>query len=74
MTDVQVSYTNRHNVRVALKGARLARAAHGGNGITTKYPVIRHMLNLETVDTDEGTHDSHTLPVGRSLTGLGARE
>ena len=46
------------------KGARLARELLGGNGITTEYPVIRHMLNLETVDTYEGTHDIHTMIVG----------
>jgi len=57
-----------------LNGARLAREILGGNGITTEYPVIRHMLNLETVDTYEGTHDIHTLIVGRALTGLGALE
>ena len=74
MNFAQVSYAKRNNVRVALHGARLARELHGGNGITTEYPVIRHMLNLETVDTYEGTHDIHTLIVGRHLTGLGALE
>ncbi len=74
MNYAQVSYAKRNNVRVALSGARLARELHGGNGITTEYPVIRHMLNLETVDTYEGTHDIHTLIVGRHLTGLGALE
>ncbi len=74
MNFAQVSYAKRNNVRVALQGARLAREMHGGNGITTEYPVIRHMLNLETVDTYEGTHDIHTLIVGRHLTGLGALE
>lgn len=74
MNFAQVSYAKRNNVRVALQGARLARELHGGNGITTEYPVIRHMLNLETVDTYEGTHDIHTLIVGRHLTGLGALE
>ncbi|THF87336.1 acyl-CoA dehydrogenase [Deinococcus sp. KSM4-11] len=74
MNYAQVSYAKRNNVRVALQGARLARELHGGNGITTEYPVIRHMLNLETVDTYEGTHDIHTLIVGRHLTGLGALE
>jgi glutaryl-CoA dehydrogenase len=58
------------NVRTALEGARLARELLGGNGITTEYPVIRHMLNLETVDTYEGTHDIHTMIVGREITGL----
>ncbi|GGR58121.1 glutaryl-CoA dehydrogenase [Deinococcus seoulensis] len=74
MNFAQVSYAKRNNVRVALQGARLARELHGGNGITTEYPVIRHMLNLETVDTYEGTHDIHTLIAGRHLTGLGALE
>ncbi|WP_022799869.1 acyl-CoA dehydrogenase family protein [Deinococcus ficus] len=74
MNFAQVSYAKRNNVRVALQGARLARELHGGNGITTEYPVIRHMLNLETVDTYEGTHDIHTLIVGRHLTGQGALE
>ncbi|AZI44630.1 acyl-CoA dehydrogenase (plasmid) [Deinococcus psychrotolerans] len=72
MTFGQVSLAKRNNVRVALQGARLARELLGGNGITTEYPVIRHMLNLETVDTYEGTHDIHTLIVGRDLTGLNA--
>lgn len=74
MNFAQVSYAKRNNVRVALGGARLARELLGGNGITTEYPVIRHMLNLETVDTYEGTHDIHTLIVGRHLTGQGALE
>jgi glutaryl-CoA dehydrogenase len=72
MNYAQVSMAKRNNVRVALEGARLAREMHGGNGITTEYPVIRHMLNLETVDTYEGTHDIHTLIVGRDLTGENA--
>ena len=74
MTFGQVSVAKRNNVRAALQGARLARELHGGNGITTEYPVIRHMLNLETVDTYEGTHDIHTLIVGRDITGFGALE
>ncbi|GAA5535007.1 acyl-CoA dehydrogenase family protein [Deinococcus aluminii] len=74
MNYAQVSYAKRNNVRVALNGARLAREMLGGNGITTEYPVIRHMLNLETVDTYEGTHDIHTLIAGRQLTGQNALE
>jgi glutaryl-CoA dehydrogenase len=74
MTFAQVSMAKRNNVRAALTGARLAREILGGNGITTEYPVIRHMLNLETVDTYEGTYDIHTLIVGREITGLGALE
>ncbi|ADV68705.1 acyl-CoA dehydrogenase family protein [Deinococcus maricopensis] len=74
LTPAQVSLGKRTNVRAALNAARAARELHGGNGITTEYPVIRHMLNLETVDTYEGTHDVHTLIVGRDLTGLNALE
>ncbi|ADY25518.1 Glutaryl-CoA dehydrogenase [Deinococcus proteolyticus MRP] len=72
MDYAQVSVVKRNNVRRALEGARLARELLGGNGITTEYPVIRHLLNLETVDTYEGTHDIHTLIAGRGLTGQGA--
>ncbi len=74
MNYAQVSMAKRNTVRVALEGARLAREMHGGNGITTEYSIIRHMLNLETVDTYEGTHDIHTLIIGRDLTGLNALE
>ena len=65
----QVSLAKRNNVRMALQAARSARAILGANGITVEYPVIRHMLNLESVDTYEGTHEVHTLIVGRALTG-----
>jgi len=68
----QVSLAKRNNVRKALLGARSAREILGGNGITLEYHSIRHMLNLETVDTYEGTYDIHTLIVGRDLTGEGA--
>ncbi len=68
----QVSLAKRNNVRVALEAARSAREILGGSGITVEYSAIRHMLNLETVDTYEGTFDIHTLIVGRDLTGLGA--
>lgn len=68
----QVSLAKRTNVRAALIGARLAREILGAGGITTEYPVIRHMLNLETVDTYEGTYDVHTLIVGRDASGLDA--
>jgi glutaryl-CoA dehydrogenase len=68
----QVSLAKRANVRSALEGARLAREILGGSGITLEYQAIRHMLNLETVDTYEGTHDIHTLIVGRDLTGHNA--
>ena len=74
MSYVQVSLAKRNNVRVALVGARLAREILGGSGITLEYHSIRHMLNLETVDTYEGTYDIHTLIVGREITGFGALE
>ncbi|MDA1316261.1 MAG: acyl-CoA dehydrogenase family protein, partial [Acidobacteria bacterium] len=66
----QVSLAKRENVRAALDAARSAREILGGSGITLDYHSIRHMLNLETVDTYEGTHDIHTLIVGREVTGL----
>lgn len=70
----QVSLAKRNNVRRALVAARLAREILGGSGITLEYHSIRHMLNMETVDTYEGTFDIHTLIVGRQLTGFGALE
>jgi glutaryl-CoA dehydrogenase len=72
MRPEQVSLAKRNNVGVALEIARLARDVLGANGIVNEYPVIRHMLNLETVNTYEGTHDMHTLIVGRDITGLDA--
>ena len=68
----QISLAKRNNVSQALHIARLARDILGANGIVNEYPVIRHMLNLETVNTYEGTYDMHTLIVGRDLTGLDA--
>lgn len=68
----QVSLGKRDNVRAALNAARTAREILGGSGITLEYHSIRHMLNLETVDTYEGTHDIHTLILGRELTGENA--
>jgi glutaryl-CoA dehydrogenase len=68
----QVSLAKRNNVGHALEIARLARDVLGANGIVNEYPVIRHMLNLETVNTYEGTYDMHTLIVGRDLTGVDA--
>ncbi len=52
--------------------ARTARQVHGANGVTLEYPVIRHMTNLESVVTYEGTADAHALVVGRALTGINA--
>ena len=68
----QVSLAKRNNVGHALEIARLARDVLGANGIVNEYPVIRHMMNLETVNTYEGTFDMHTLIVGRDLTGVDA--
>lgn len=65
----QVSLAKRNNVGQALEIARLARDILGANGIVNDYPVIRHMMNLETVNTYEGTFDMHTLIVGRDVTG-----
>jgi glutaryl-CoA dehydrogenase len=68
----QVSICKRNNVKVALDIARVARSIYGANGITDEYPPIRHMLNLESVYTYEGTHEVHTLIVGKAITGLDA--
>ena len=67
-----ISMIKRKNCGNALTIARLARDMHGGNGISGDYQVIRHMLNLETVNTYEGTHDVHALILGRAQTGLQA--
>jgi glutaryl-CoA dehydrogenase len=67
-----ISMAKRNNVWMALECARLARDVLGGNGITDDYPVMRHMMNLESVKTYEGTHDIHTLIIGQSITGLPA--
>lgn len=72
LTPVQVSLIKRHNVRAARRIAIDARAMLGGIGITDAYPVIRHMMNLESVYTYEGTHEVHTLALGRALTGFNA--
>jgi glutaryl-CoA dehydrogenase len=69
-----VSMIKRHNVRAALEIARTCRDVLGGNGITLEYPVMRHMCNLETVFTYEGTHDIHTLILGQDVTGIAAYE
>ena len=72
MTYTQVSLAKRDNVRAALEGARAARDILGSAGITLDHRAVRHMLNLETVDTYEGTYDVHTLLLGRDLTGFEA--
>ena len=66
----QVSMAKMNNVAMALEIARNARDMHGANGIIDEYPVIRHMLNLETVKTYEGTHDIHRLIIGQAITGI----
>ena len=70
----QISMAKRNNVAMALKTARLARDILGANGILSDYPVFRHMANLESVYTYEGTHDIHTLILGQSITGIAAFE
>ncbi|HZP39505.1 MAG TPA: acyl-CoA dehydrogenase family protein [Methylomirabilota bacterium] len=68
----QISMAKMNNVQMALDTARLARDILGAAGIVDEHPIIRHMMNLETVNTYEGTHDIHTLIVGRDITGLDA--
>ncbi len=67
-----ISIVKRNNVGKALDIARKSRDMHGGNGISGEYQVIRHMMNLETVNTYEGTHDVHALILGRAVTGIPA--
>ena len=67
-----ISLVKRNNCGKALEVARMARDMHGGNGISEEFQVMRHMVNLETVNTYEGTHDIHALILGRAVTGLQA--
>jgi glutaryl-CoA dehydrogenase len=71
-TPIMVSLAKRNNVKSALEIARLARSIYGANGITDEYPAVRHMLNLESVYTYEGTHEVHTLILGKAITGIDA--
>ena len=71
-TPAQISMAKRNNVHMALEIAREARQIHGGMGITSEYPCMRHMMNLETVLTYEGTHDIHLLITGMDVTGFNA--
>ncbi|MEP0369167.1 MAG: acyl-CoA dehydrogenase family protein [Cyclobacteriaceae bacterium] len=71
-TTAQISLAKRNNVDVALNIAREARQIHGGMGITGEYPMMRHMMNLESVVTYEGTHDIHLLIMGNEITGIPA--
>ena len=68
----QISLAKMNNVDIALEIARVARDIHGANGILDEYPVMRHMANLESVKTYEGTHDIHNLIIGRYITGIQA--
>jgi glutaryl-CoA dehydrogenase len=68
----QTSLAKRNNVAIALDIARLAREVLGANGISLEFPVIRHMCNLESVKTYEGTHDVHALILGQAITGIDA--
>jgi glutaryl-CoA dehydrogenase len=71
---VHISMAKRNNVAIALEIAREARQIHGGMGITGEFPMMRHMMNLESVVTYEGTHDIHLLILGQEITGIPAFE
>jgi glutaryl-CoA dehydrogenase len=73
-TPSQISMAKRNNVNMALQIAREARQIFGGMGITGEYPIMRHMMNLESVITYEGTHDIHLLITGMDVTGISAFE
>ncbi len=72
LSPIQVSLGKRENVGLALDIARESRSILGGNGVMAEYPIMRHMANLESVYTYEGTHEVHTLAIGRALTGQSA--
>jgi glutaryl-CoA dehydrogenase len=72
VTPAQISLAKRNNCEIALDIAREARDVLGANGITAEYPVMRHMCNLESVKTYEGTHNIHTLVLGEAVTGIAA--
>jgi glutaryl-CoA dehydrogenase len=67
-----VSMAKRNNVWVARECAKLARETLGANGVVNEYPVFRHLANIESVYTYEGTHDIHTLVIGEAVTGIPA--
>ena len=69
---VHVSMAKMNNVAMALECARTSRSILGANGVTGDYPIMRHMCNLESVYTYEGTHEVHTLAIGKHITGLDA--
>ena len=68
----QVSLAKRNNCEKALEIARMSREILGANGILDEYPVMRHLANLESVKTYEGTHEMHTLIIGENITGFSA--
>ena len=72
MKHTQVSMIKRNNVEIARECAKIARGILGGNGITSDYPIMRHMMNIESVYTYEGTHEMHTLILGHDITGIPA--
>jgi len=74
MTPQQVSFAKRNNVDIACEVAREARRLLGANGILIEYAAMRHLANLESVYTYEGTHDMHTLILGEAITGIAAFE
>ncbi|MDO8665266.1 MAG: acyl-CoA dehydrogenase family protein, partial [Gemmatimonadales bacterium] len=74
MRPQQVSLAKRNNVNMACECAREARRLLGANGILAEYAAMRHMANLESVYTYEGTHDMHTLILGEDITGIAAYE
>lgn len=67
-----ISLIKRNNAGKALEIARTARDMLGGNGVSDEYHIIRHVMNLEAVNTYEGTHDIHALILGRAITGIAA--
>src|SRR5262249_49323414 len=69
-----VSMAKRNNVWVARECAKLARETLGANGVVNEYPVFRHLANIESVYTYEGTHDIHTLIIGEAVTGVAAHQ
>ena len=71
-TSSHISLAKRNNVEIALNIARESRQILGGMGITSDFPIMRHMMNLESVITYEGTHDIHLLILGKEITGLDA--
>ena len=72
MRHQEVSMLKRNNVWVARECAKLAREIHGANGISGEYPIMRHLMNMESVYTYEGTFDMHTLILGQDITGISA--